>query len=88
MTCPSQSHAVRVGGVFVVLYALCIAWPMIFPYAADVQAFHLLSLKLAFPGFQGFALGSIVWGAVMSFAYGAIASTVFHAMHAGCCKAK
>lgn len=81
-------HACLVGGVFVLLYAVCLLWPMVFPYEADVQVFHLLSLKLAFPGFQGFDLASMAWGVVLSFIYGFVAAFGVHAMHGGCCPKK
>ncbi len=86
MTTPSLSHAVRVGGFILLLYAICLIWPMIYPYGADVLAQHLLSLKLVFPGFQGYGLGSIVWGGVLSFVYGFLGSILLHAFHKGCCK--
>lgn len=85
MTVPSTSHAARVGAFIVVLYALCLIWPSIYPYGADVQAFHLLSLKLTFPGFTGYTAGSIIWGGVLSFIYGFVASLIIHAMHKNCC---
>lgn len=86
MTTPSSSHAARIGGFLVVLYAVCLIWPAVFPYEAAVREFHLLSLKLAFPGFQGMAVGSIIWGGVLSFVYGFVGSYIFHALHKNCCK--
>lgn len=88
MTTPSTSHAVRIGGFLVLLYILCLVWPMVYPYSADVVAYHLLSLKLLFPGFGGYDIGSIVWGGAMSFVYGFVGSMLFHAFHNGCCKSK
>ena len=88
MRAPSVSHAIRVGGFFILLYALCLVWPRIYPYGADVLAHHLLSLKLLFPGFQDFAAGSVVWGGALSFVYGFVGSTVFHWLHKDCCKGK
>ncbi len=85
---PSSSHALRVGGFFVLLYILCLVWPKIYPYGPDVLAHHLLSLKLLFPGFQGYGAGSIIWGGIMSFAYSFAGSMIFHAFHKGCCKGK
>lgn len=82
------SHAVRVGGFFVLLYTLCLIWPKMYPYETDVLAHHLLSLKLLFPGFQGYVVFSIVWGGLLSFVYGVLSSLVFHAFHQGCCKGK
>lgn len=86
MTKPSVRHAALVGAFIVLLYALCIVWPLVYPYAADVQAFHLLSLKLTFPGFQGMEAGSILWGGVLSFVYGFVGSLIFHALHGACCR--
>lgn len=79
-----SSHAVRVGGFFVILYVLCLVWQT---WSADaaVQAYHLTSLKFLFPGFMGFTLISIVWGGILSFVYGFVGSYVFHRFHAGCC---
>jgi len=88
MTTPSISHTLRVGGFFVFLYALCLVWPKIYPYGADVLMHHLLSLKLLFPGFQGYGVGSIVWGGVLSFIYSSVGSLIFHAFHNNCCKSK
>ena len=83
-----MKHACMVGCFIVVLYALCLIWPMVYPYGADVLAFHLLSLKLTFPGFQGYVLGSIVWGGVLSFVYGFVGSLLLHSFHRGCCQGK
>ncbi len=88
MTTPSMSHAMRVGGFFVILFILCLVWPMIYPYGADVLAYHLLSLKLLFPGFQGYDIASMLWGGVLSFMYGFLGSMLFHAFHNSCCKSK
>lgn len=88
MTTPSTSHALSVGGFFVALYALCLVWPLIYPYGSDVLAHHLLSLKLMFPGFEGYSIGSILWGGILTFVYGFIGSIIFHAFHSGCCKSK
>ena len=83
-----MTHAARVGVFIVLLYIICIVWPMIYPYSNEVLAFHLLSLKLTFPVFVGYTVGSIVWGGVLSFIYGAVASLVVHAFHRGCCSGK
>lgn len=88
MSDPSFLHAVRVGGFIVLLYALCIIWPQLYPYSEEVQNFHLLSLQLSFPGFQGMTAGSMLWGAVLSFVYGVLGSLVFHSFHKGCCRGK
>ncbi len=85
---PSISHAVHVGVFIVLLYATCLVWPLIYPYGADVLVHHLLSLKLLFPGFMGYTVGSIVWGGVLGFVYGFVGSLVFHAFHNSCCVAK
>lgn len=79
-------HASMVGCFIVVLYAVCLIWPSVYPYGSDVLAFHLLSLKLTFPGFLGFTAGSIIWGGVLSFVYGFVGSYIFHAFHGACCK--
>ncbi len=88
MTAPSWSHAMRVGLFVLALYVICLVWPSIFPYSADVLNYHLIALKLSFPGFQGFTLGSVVWGGVLSFVYGFVGSIIFHALHSDCCKGK
>ncbi|TAK03810.1 hypothetical protein EPO34_01450 [Patescibacteria group bacterium] len=82
-----SSHALRVAGFFVILYALCLIWQM---WSTDpaVQEFHLTSLKFLFPGFTGFALPSIIVGALWSFAYGFAGSLVFHAFHENGCAPK
>lgn len=76
-------HAAGVGVFFILLYVLCLLWRYTMVDPAVIQ-FHLLALKAAFPGFAGYAAGSIVWGGVLSFVYGFILSAVFHAMHMKC----
>lgn len=88
MTTPSTSHALRVGGFFILFYVICLVWPKIYPYGADVLVHHLLSLKLLFPGFQGYGIGSVVWGGVLSFVYGFVGSLAFHGLHKECCNGK
>lgn len=82
-----SKHAVKVGGVLVVLYALCLLWKLTITDPA-VVSFHETSLKLAFPGFKGYDMLSIVWGAVLSWVYGFAASVIWHRMHKDCCGAK
>ena len=81
------SHAMHVGFFVLFLYVLCLWWPQVYPYEADVLTHHLLSLKLLFPGFQGYSAGSIVLGGILSFIYGFIGSLIFHAAHK-CCRTK
>jgi len=85
---PSMSHAVRVGAFIVLFYVVCLVWPLIYPYSADVLTHHLLSLKLLFPGFLEYTAGSIVWGGILSFIYGFVGSMFFHAFHASYCVSK
>ncbi|MBI2444378.1 MAG: hypothetical protein HYV42_04035 [Candidatus Magasanikbacteria bacterium] len=84
MTKPSTRHAALVGLFVVALYAICLLWSLFITDPA-VANFHLLSLKLTFPGFQGFSVGSIIWGGVLAFVYGFLASLVYHAFHGRCC---
>ncbi|HBP00347.1 MAG: hypothetical protein UU48_C0006G0161 [Candidatus Uhrbacteria bacterium GW2011_GWF2_41_16] len=88
MTALFTPHAFRVGVFFIFLYALCLIWPRMYPYGTDVLIHHLLSLKLLFPGFQGYAIGSIFWGGILSFIYGFIGSFLFHVFHKNCCRGK
>lgn len=76
----SLSHASRVGIFAATIYAICLVWPLIYTYPADVAAHHLLNLKLMFPGFQGYDVGSIMWGGVLSFAYGMVASVIYKSL--------
>ncbi len=80
-------HAVRAGGLMVILYIACILWQftMLDP---EVMNFHLLSLKTLFPGFQGYDVISMTWGAILSFGYGFGISVAFHSFHEGCCLPK
>mgnify|MGYP001564603712 CR=1 FL=1 len=80
-------HAVTVGLFVVVLYVLCLLWRVTMT-DPEVIRFHLLSLKTALPGFQGFDALSIVWGGVISFVYGFLGSVIFHKLHSGCCGMK
>ncbi|MDP2630191.1 MAG: hypothetical protein Q8P56_02165 [Candidatus Uhrbacteria bacterium] len=83
----NASHAVKIGLVVVVLYVLCLFWRFTIVDPAVAQM-HLLNLKLAFPGFQGYDALSILWGGVMSFFYGFIFSLIFHWLHRDCCQVK
>ncbi len=80
-------HAATVGFFAVILYAACLAWQytMVDPAVSDL---HLLLLRMTFPGFQGYDALSMVWGAVLSFGYGAAASALFHSLHSDCCGSK
>lgn len=80
-------HAATVGFFAVLLYAACLAWRYTI-VDVDVMNLHLLSLKMMFPGFQGYDVLSIVWGALLSFVYGVAASALFHTIHADCCGMK
>lgn len=79
-----KTHALRVGLFFAGLYVLCLFWRLTMTDPA-VMNFHLLSLKTLFPGFQGYDALSILWGGVLSFAYGFAGSWVFHSFHNECC---
>jgi len=84
----SLQHAATVGVFIMVLYILCLLWRFSMTDPA-VANFHLLALKTAFPGFQGFDLLSMVLGAAISFIYGFIGSVIFHALHCNsCCEKK
>ncbi len=80
-------HAANVGVFVVVLYVLCLFWRLTMT-DPEVIRFHLLSLKTALPGFQGFNPLSMLWGGVISFVYGFIGSVIFHKLHRGCCGMK
>lgn len=76
-------HAALVGIYAIFLYVACLLWRFTMTDPAVIQ-FHLLSLKTAFPGFSGYDAGSIVLGGVFAFAYGFIASVIFHSLHGNC----
>lgn len=76
-------HAAFIGLFAIFLYAACLLWRFTMT-DPQIMQFHLLSLKTAFPGFQGFDTASILWGGVMSFIYGFIASVIFHSIHRSC----
>lgn len=76
-------HVAMVGVVAVIFYALCVLWRFTMT-DPDVQYFHLLSLKTAFPGFVGYDAASVIWGGLESFVYGVVAAVVFHGLHKGC----
>lgn len=80
-------HAALIGLFVVGLYALCLLWRLLLTDPA-VAEWHLLALKSAFPGFQGMDVGSMLWGAVLSFVYGFLASLAFHSLHKKCCEVK
>ncbi|MFA4954426.1 MAG: hypothetical protein WC641_03890 [Patescibacteria group bacterium] len=73
-------HAALVGVFAVLLYAACLLWRFTMTDPAVIQ-FHLLALKTALPGFNGFDAASLILGGIMSFVYGFVISVVFHALH-------
>lgn len=83
----NAKHAVKVGSVFVVFFVLCLLWKFTIVDPAVAQM-HLLNLKLALPGFQGYDAFSIFSGGVISFVYGFILSILFHWLHGDCCQTK
>lgn len=88
MKYPKQMrHAALVGGVVLVFYVLCLAYRLLL---TDPQliGLHELSLRLWLPGFQGMDLASMLWGGLLSFAYGFVAAWVFHGIHKDCCGIK
>jgi len=87
MSTPLTKHARQVGVFAVLLYGLCLLWKVTItdPSVADL---HMQLLKLALPGFQGLTVGSVVWGGVLAFIYGALAATIFHKIHRNCCTPK
>lgn len=80
-------HATMVGLFVVALYALCLLWSLLLK-DPEVAHAHLLFLKMSFPGFQGMDVGSMLWGGVLSFVYGFLASLAFHGIHKKCCEIK
>ncbi|MEK7122313.1 MAG: hypothetical protein AAB855_00490 [Patescibacteria group bacterium] len=77
-------HALKIGAFLVLLYVLCLLWRFLL-IDPTVMNFHLLALKSSFPGFQGYDAFSILWGGILSFAYGALGSALFHLLHNNCC---
>ena len=77
-------HALLVGAFVVILYVICLLWRYLLT-DPNVIIFHQISLMTAFPGFKGYDLVSILWGGVLSFIYGFIASVVVHKLHGKCC---
>lgn len=82
-----MKHAATVGMFAIVLYILCLLWSFVLTEPA-VAMFHQLALKTAFPGFRGFDVASLIWGGLLSFVYGFIASVIFHSLHRNCCGIK
>jgi len=76
-------HAAFIGLFFILIYAACLLWRFTMTDPMVMQ-FHLLALKSAFPGFQGFDTTSVLLGGVMSFVYGFVISIVFHSLHRNC----
>jgi uncharacterized protein YggT (Ycf19 family) len=81
------THAAAMGLMTILLFVLCMFWKMTITDPV-VDQFHSLSLKLLFPGFKGFDVASILWGMVLSFVYGFVASFLFHTLHPDCCPMK
>ncbi len=80
-------HATKVGAFVVVFFFVCLLWRL-FLVDPAVQEFHMLALKTALPGFQGYDILSILWGAILSFLYGFLAAQLCHRMHQDCCQGK
>lgn len=78
-------HASMIGLLLIILYAFCLVWSLTMT-DPEVMKLHLLNLKLVFPGFKGFDALSIIWGAILSFVYGFVGSTIWHSLHKNCCK--
>lgn len=83
-------HAVRVGYVAIALYILCLVWRVPLQVLADraVLDFHMLALRAALPGFQGYDVMSVLWGGILAFVYGFIVAVIFHKLHDNCCLPK
>lgn len=78
-----EHHALSIGTFAAFFYAICLLYGLTLtdPF---LQQFHLASLKLALPGFTGYTMLSIVWGAALSFVYGFMISELYHALHKDC----
>lgn len=76
-------HAAFVGAFGVLLYVACLFWRVTLTDPAVIQH-HLLALKTAFPGFQGYDVVSILFGGIWSFVYFFIGSLIFHSLHRNC----
>lgn len=81
-------HAAAIGIFAVLFYILCLIWRKFIPTDPELARLHLMFLKLSLPGFRGYDTASLIWGGLLSFVYGFIASLVFHALHRNCCGAK
>ncbi len=81
------THAATVGLMTILLFIACMFWKMTITDPV-VEQFHMLGLKLVFPGFRGFDVASILWGMLLSFVYGFVVSFVFHVLHPDCCPVK
>lgn len=77
-------HACMVGCFFVLLYVVCLLYGAVLTDPALVD-FHMLSLKVWLPGFKGYDVISVIWGGILSYLYGFVASYVFHSFHKDCC---
>lgn len=80
-------HACLVSIFLIVLYVICLLWSSLLT-DAEVIKLHTNLLKLALPGFKGYAAGSIIWGGVLVAIYGFMASLVIHKLHGNCCLGK
>lgn len=84
-----NQHAIKIGFFAVILYVICLVWRIPLQITDEaVIALHMTSLKALFPGFQGYDVMSVLWGGVLSFVYGFLASQVFHRLHKNCCEPK
>ncbi|MBI4138901.1 hypothetical protein HY479_02005 [Candidatus Uhrbacteria bacterium] len=84
---PPFAHAAAIGLIAVLFFIVCLLWRLTITDPM-VDQFHVLSLKLIFPGFEGYDASSILWGMVLSFVYGFLASCAFHLLHPDCCNMK
>jgi hypothetical protein len=76
-------HAVSIGTFAAFFYTVCLLYGLTLtdPF---LKQFHLASLQLALPGFTGYTMLSIIWGAALSFVYGFMISTLYHTLHRDC----
>lgn len=77
-------NSALVGLFAVLLFIACTLWRFTIsdPLVAE---HHLLSLRVAFPGFTDFGASSMIMGIVYSFVYGFVIAIVFRQFHLGCC---
>ncbi len=78
--------ALQVGALFAGLAVLCFIWPIVRGLDAELSTLHMQLWSIAFVGYTGFNITSLIAAVVQSFIWGVIAVGVWR-LAGICCSA-